>query len=159
MKPYLIFITTAVLALVIFAGSDMIAVMSIESLEDYQKYLEGDQGGQSWVTAAISGFELGIFVLFLWKKIWKEDIIKLLMILLVLVFFVNVATIGKAGTVNRMASYYGVASLFALPYILKEIKQLPVRIIVLFVILFLKVYPVFFGSTGLRDLMDMQFIQ
>ena len=158
LKPYLIFASSTAIALLIFFGADAVAMMMVESLEDYQKYLVGDQGGQNWVGSAIRAMELGVFVFIFKKRMWTDDILKLLLILLILVFLVNVATIGKVGTVSRMASYYDIASLFALPYMLKEIKVIPIKVAVFLLIMFLKVYPTFFGSSSLSDLADIKII-
>ena len=158
LKPYLVFVSSALIALIVFAGADMFELMSIESLADYQKYLQPGETGQNWMGAAIVGFELATFSFIMRKKLWCDDKIKLVFLLLLLTFFIKIVIIGRDGTINRLGSYYGAASLFALPYMLKEIKSVPLKVVVLVVFMLLKVYPTFFGSRGLGDLEGMSLI-
>ena len=112
------------IALVIYAGADIFELMTIDSLESYQKYLgDKETGGQNWVATILGIIELATFILIMKNKIWTDDLIKLLFTLLLMGIFVKIATIGKDGAISRLTAYYGVASLFALPYMLKEIKS------------------------------------
>lgn len=158
MKPKQMIISMVAFSLVIFLAADTLMLYSIESLEDYQKYMENSGGGQSWLPAAISCIELAAFALLTWKLIWNDDLHRLIFILLTLSFLVNVAIIGMVGTLNRLSTFYGTASLFALPLILNNTKNSVVRVSVAVVILFLKVYPTFFGSKGVGELVNLRLI-
>lgn len=158
LKPKLMMASIVAFSLLIFFAADALIIITIETINDYHNYLETQGAGQSWVPAARAGMELGLFTYLVSKKIWDNDFYKLVFVLLAMYFLVNVIIIGRDGTLSRVSTYYGTATLFALPIILKEVKDTVYKVGALFVILFLKIYPIFFGSTGLGDLSEMRLV-
>ena len=159
LKPKLLILSGLAMTLFVFFSLEVFMLLTIESLGDYEEYLTGsDYGGQRFVGTAIVAFIFILYIYYIRGKIWEDNIHKLVFILLLLDVLVNFAIIGRPGTMYRLTSFFDTASLFALPLILNTKNHLVEKFLVCLVVLFLKVYPTFFSSNGMGDLIGMSFI-
>lgn len=159
LKPKLLILSGLTIALLVFVSSEALMFFTIESLGDYEEYLTGhDYGGQRFVGTAIVAVIFILYIYYIRGKIWEDNIHKLVFVLLLLDILVNIVIIGRPGTMYRLTSFFDTATLFALPLIMNTKNNMVEKILVCSVVLFLKVYPTFFGSNGMGDLMGMRFI-
>ena len=159
LRPKYLFLSMVLLTLGIFFLLDAFMIFSVETISDFEEYLGRNvTDSQSYIGAVIEGIILFIYVYTFRRIVWEEGIHKLIFILLILSVLVNIAIIGRPGTLSRLSSFYETATLYALPLILATKKDLLYKIACVACVFFLRVFPTFFGSIGLGDLTDMKLL-
>jgi hypothetical protein len=159
MKPKILIMSVILLAAGIFFLLDAFMLLSIETVGDYEEYMiKGGSDSQVYVSAAIAGVITLLYVYSVRRLIWEDGVHKLVFILLLLSVLVNLAIVGRPGTLSRLPSFYESATLFALPLIMASKRNILEKSLIFVFIFFIRIYPTYFGSIGLGDLANMKLL-
>lgn len=159
LKPKYLILSVILLTIGVFFLLDVFMLFSIETISDYEEYfVKGESGSQAYVGAAIAGIITFLYIFALKEVVWSDGIHKLIFVLLLLAVLVNIAIIGRPGTMSRLTSFYETSILFALPLTMNTKRPFVEKMIALIIVFFLRVYPTFFGSIGLGDLTNMKLL-
>lgn len=113
----------------------------------YDTYMAADVT-QNYKSALIAGFFLFLYIYILREHVFDEGIKKFSLILLSLYFIFSLSGIGAVSIVGRLAVYFSVGLISAIPIVLYYTKDRIWKLMIFIIVFGIQFYITFIGSTS-----------